>query len=373
MKMNLKPLARNAIRAIPGKHLAYAVARRSALHALPVKVADARAKLERFSPKPSAMQNVHPRFIHENPTLDLSIIVPAYNVAEYVGPCVDSILGQKTSFSYEVVIVNDGSTDDTRNVIERYADNPRVVIIDQENAGLAGARNTGIDHARGRHIMFVDSDDEIAPTHVENLMVALRRSSADYVTSLYSNIDENGTFISSESKRVFGTAWGRVFKREVWTDVRFPVGYLFEDTMLAFTIASRFTETTCRDTGYWYRRRSGSISNTVDVNPRYLDTYWIVEDMVDECRRIGIPFDARLYRLMIDHLGLYLYQRTTRFPEHIRQAAFVQAGALIRGIPEFSGMKVDGGPEDRDMEAALRTGNYRLWLQAGRFLRIETL
>lgn len=373
MKMSLKPLARNIIRIIPGKHLAYAVARRSALHAAPITFPNARAELERFSPKPSTIQDTHPHFMHQHPTLDVSIIVPAYNVADYVGPCLDSILAQKTSATFEVIVVNDGSTDDTRQVIDTYADNEHVVIVDQPNAGLAGARNTGIDHARGRYLMFVDSDDEISSTHMEHLLTALRGSSADYVTSLYSNIDENGSYLCSESKRVFGTAWGRLFKRDVWSDVRFPVGYLFEDTVLAFIIASRFKETTCSDTGYWYRRRLGSISNTGGVNPRYLDAYWIVEDMLEESRRVGVKFDSRLCRIVVEHLGLYLYQRTKRFPDQMRKAIFVQAGVLLKEIHEFSVLELDGNAEERDMARALRTGNYQLWLRSGYFLWIESL
>lgn len=374
MRMDIKPLLRSVIRNIPGKHLAYAVARRGVLHSAAITVDDSRNVLERFSPKPTGARGTQPKFVHDVPTVDVSIIVPAYNVADYVGPCLDSILAQDTSATFEVIVVNDGSMDGTREVIERYSGDGHVTIIDQPNAGLAGARNTGIDHARGRYLMFVDSDDEIAPTHVEHLLAALCGSAADYVTSLYGNIDEQGKLLSVERKRVFGTAWGRLFKREVWADIRFPEGYLFEDTVLAFAVATRFRETTCGDTGYWYRRRTASISNTAGVKPRYLDTYWIVEAMLVVCRRVGIRFDERLYRLTVEHLGLLLYLRTAGFPEHVRRAAFVEAGSLLRGTPEFTDMRLAGGTrEERDMERALRGGNYRLWLTAGRFLQIETL
>lgn len=91
--------------------------------------------------------------------MKLSIIIPCYNVEKFVQKCASSILVQK-GFDYELIFVNDGSKDNTLHVLENLAvkDN-RIKVINQENKGLSGARNSGIEQAQGKYIMFVDADD----------------------------------------------------------------------------------------------------------------------------------------------------------------------------------------------------------------------
>ena len=92
---------------------------------------------------------------------DLDIIIPVYNTAQYVEECVDSVLAQNTRFSFHVTIVNDGSTDNSRDKLKKYENDLRTTIIDQRNAGHSGARNTGLANMKGRYVMFVDSDDRL--------------------------------------------------------------------------------------------------------------------------------------------------------------------------------------------------------------------
>lgn len=84
------------------------------------------------------------------PLCDLSIIVPCYNVAPYVGDCLDSILNQKTSMTFEVVAIDDGSTDATGKILDEYASlDSRVRVVHQANRGFSGARNKGLDLISG--------------------------------------------------------------------------------------------------------------------------------------------------------------------------------------------------------------------------------
>ena len=98
-----------------------------------------------------------------------SIIVPCYNSAKYLPLCLDSILKQ-TYKQFEVVVVNDGSTDDTDDVMKPYLDDPRIKYIKQQNAGPPKARNTGINNADGDYIAFLDSDDLWEATKLEKQM-----------------------------------------------------------------------------------------------------------------------------------------------------------------------------------------------------------
>lgn len=91
----------------------------------------------------------------------LSIIIPVYNVEKYIGRCLDSIFQQKININtYEVIVVNDGTPDNSMKIVEQYTENySNLKIIHQKNQGLSGARNTGLNAARGTYVWFIDSDD----------------------------------------------------------------------------------------------------------------------------------------------------------------------------------------------------------------------
>lgn len=129
------------------------------------------------------------------PCCDLSVVVPCYNVAAYVGECLDSILGQSASRTFEVLAIDDGSSDDTGNILDAYAcKDERVKVVHQENKGFSGARNKGLDLIRGWGVMFVDSDDKLAPGAIDALHD--RFTDCDYVTGSYSNMSADGRTIT---------------------------------------------------------------------------------------------------------------------------------------------------------------------------------
>lgn len=102
--------------------------------------------------------------------LKVSIIVPVYNKACTIKACVDSLLNQSES-AYEVILVNDGSTDSSAAICDEYADNVRCRVIHQENAGPSRARNVGLRLARSEYVAFVDADDEVSSNFVETLTI----------------------------------------------------------------------------------------------------------------------------------------------------------------------------------------------------------
>ena len=99
----------------------------------------------------------------------ISIVIPVYNVGQYLCQCLDSIITQ-TIQDYEVILVDDGSTDESPSICDKYAEkNKRFTVIHQKNEGSAKARNTGLDKATGEYIAFIDSDDWINEDHLQNL------------------------------------------------------------------------------------------------------------------------------------------------------------------------------------------------------------
>ena len=121
----------------------------------------------------------------------LSVIIPVYNVAQYLEQCVDSVL-QQTMQDMEIILVNDGSTDGSDDICRKYAQaDPRIVLLHQKNQGLAAARQTGLDAAHGDYIGFVDSDDWLEPDMYQKMYAAATQSGADIVfCNVYRNEDK---------------------------------------------------------------------------------------------------------------------------------------------------------------------------------------
>ena len=117
---------------------------------------------------------------------DVGIIVPVYNAEQHIAECLDSILGQNTDFTFHVIIINDGSTDGSRKILRKYEERPNVTVIDQENKGHSGARNTGLENCFGKYVTFVDADDRLPVNAIEILMKKAVKGDFDIVGGGYS-------------------------------------------------------------------------------------------------------------------------------------------------------------------------------------------
>ena len=184
----------------------------------------------------------------------ISIIVPIYNVEKYLRMCLDSIENQTYS-NLEVLLIDDGSTDDSGKICQEYvARDSRFRYIKKENGGASDARNFGIDRASGEHLSFVDSDDWLAPTYVEDLYQVAKRTHADTVVAHYTIYNEEDrhyhvhiwddyyerTYTGKElvlelpslelNGYIFITSWGILFNRRLFKHIRFPKGKVIEDS-----------------------------------------------------------------------------------------------------------------------------------------------
>lgn len=181
----------------------------------------------------------------------LSVIVPCYNVAGYVERCIESLVHQDIdSDAYEVLLVDDGSTDGTDAICDRYATQyPQIKVIHQPNAGQGAARNTGLDHATGEYIFFVDSDDFIAENCLKQLVNIAKANSLDVLTFSTQQVVDNADSARpvadkplNEVNVVSGidylqtngwlaNVWWYIAKHSSVEDrhLRFPVGHMLED------------------------------------------------------------------------------------------------------------------------------------------------
>lgn len=144
----------------------------------------------------------------------ISIIVPVYNVEKYLERCIDSLLNQDLPHDdYEIIMINDGSTDNSGKMAERLAnENANVSLIHQENQGLSGARNTGIKHAKGRYLMFVDSDDYIEPNSLKPLVDFAEEHHLDICNHQFMVVQADGNVLHFDKSQY---ANGKVYNGKV--------------------------------------------------------------------------------------------------------------------------------------------------------------
>src|SRR5699024_5270696 len=218
-----------------------------------------------------------------NKNIKISVVVPIYNVDRWLPRCLTSIIGQSFT-EFELLLVNDGSTDDSLEICQSFSKkDERIKIINKENGGLSDARNAGIDIAQGRYRVFVDSDDYLERNYLFNLYHNIIKTNADIAMCEYKEVTEKGKLIkkvylneTSSAQVVSGrqiikniyrdkgtiniVAWNKIYKTSLFTDLRYPVGKFFEDEYMIIPIMYK-TKKVClvRNILYNYVQRSGSI------------------------------------------------------------------------------------------------------------------
>lgn len=259
----------------------------------------------------------------------LSIIVPGQNVEAYIGKCLDSLLNQDINSSdYEIIVVNDGSTDRTKEIVEGYvSSHSNVILINQQNKGLSGARNSGVKVARGSYVMYIDSDDYIEKNVLGGLLAQAERDNLDVLRYNYRNVDEdykviipkrnNKLYVDYSSDVTDGFsflthrlgyacyAWQFLMKVEIAKNVLFKEGIYFEDTEWAPRMLNEAKRVASTDVVvYNYMKRTNSITNAVDdVKKRK-----VIEDkmsLIERLRQQSVgKVDKRWYEGMIAHTVL---------------------------------------------------------------------
>lgn len=234
----------------------------------------------------------------------ISIIIPVYKVEEYLPKCIESILKQ-TYENLEIILVDDGSPDNCGKICDEYAlKDSRIRVIHKENAGVAMARNDGIEIATGDYISFIDSDDWIAENTYEILYKGLKAHDADCsVGGCVTVLEKDGTLEPQERERkgvqclsaqeamkgvlLSGSAvWNRLFKREIFREIRFPVGRVNDDEVVALHAYAECERIVFLDEDtYYYRIRSNSIT-TSKFSLRKVDCYYNSADNLEFIKKV---------------------------------------------------------------------------------------
>ncbi|MDK0859981.1 glycosyltransferase [Clostridium perfringens] len=237
--------------------------------------------------------------------MDISIIIPVYNVEKYLENCIDSVLLQDFVGKYEIICINDGSKDNSLKILQSYKNKvTNMVIIDQKNKGLSAARNVGINNSKGEYIMFLDSDDYLKNKNVLSLMYnEVKNNNLDFVLMdfEYDYEDKGRNFrkkrniaiknkvmdgkeffnIGLKTKSIMSVVWNKLYSRKfiLENNLFFVEGILYEDeeyTPRAYYLANRVKY--LDKVGIMYRQREGSIMSSNQNKDKIIKDQIIIAD-----------------------------------------------------------------------------------------------
>lgn len=265
----------------------------------------------------------------------ISVIVAFYNVKQYVSYCLDSLLGQSYD-DFEIVCIDDGSTDGTSELLDAYSDDPKVSVYHVRNSGLSSARNIGVSVAKGQYVSFVDGDDIVSPYYLETLTFALWQFDCDIAIGRHARIKGSVDGISHHAwSRSFAieikdehdaiegflyddpmiSSWAHLLKKEVYLSHPFPNGKVFEDTlMFKWHIMGFKKYAICTQPIYGYVVRSGSITSiqgaSVEKISALLHALSTLEKAV-ECRYSDLK-DACEYHKSLEYVRIIARLRASK-------------------------------------------------------------
>ena len=253
----------------------------------------------------------------------ISIIIPIYNVEEYLDECLDSIKRQ-TYKNIEVILVNDGSTDESKEICERYCEkDSRFKLINQENQGLSEARNVGVRASIGEYIFFVDSDD-VVKVDILEILLSFMAEDIDIVSCSYSHQKEdlqlqkipNVVFQGDSYEAIFSCinygkvnslAWAKLYRRRIVEAVPFLKGLLYEDTYTGIVNLKYIRKMIVLDTiGYYYRIHSNSIMKN-EFSKKNLDVFKICDSLYEEFKndKLFAEISKLIFLIISQHVFYY--------------------------------------------------------------------
>ncbi len=217
----------------------------------------------------------------------ISVIVPIYNVYNYLEKCLNSIINQ-TYKNLEIILIDDGSTDGCGKMCDNYKElDNRIVVVHQKNCGLSNARNKGIEIAKGNLISFVDGDDYLELNMFDELKKNMDKYNSDISIGHYYYLKNDKRIIREKIKKLSFVStgynkfcniqneyenltvfsWGKIYKREIFNNIRYPEGRIYEDSYIICNVLKEANRVSYLIKPlYNYCYRSDSIVNTFDIN-----------------------------------------------------------------------------------------------------------
>lgn len=277
----------------------------------------------------------------------ITVIIPVYNVARYLGKCLDSVTGQ-TYRNLEIIVIDDGSDDGSGAICDAYAKrDARIAVIHQENRGLSEARNAGLDIMTGRLVGFVDPDDWLEPDFYERLENGMKKTGADIAVTGYYCVYQSGRYpckghkgrriligndriLRLQQPGIGHAVWNKLYDGALWKEIRFPGGRVFEDVLITWQVFLKAEKVVYLEgCSYNHIIRKSSICQTDALRSQsfiaHLETYKSMKKLEKERR---LPFglaDVYLGSTAVKAFQiLYQYPKETSSWERKKAAEFLR-------------------------------------------------
>ena len=318
-------------------------------------------KLSAFHP------DVHKSCIREKPVqtdgkYDLDIIIPAYNVEKYVRECLESVVRQKTDFSFRAIVIDDGSTDNTGKIIDEFSKYENFKIVHQENKGHSGSRNAGLKLLESKYVMFVDSDDLLYDEHsIDSILKKATQLDADIVHASYIKFNRSREikFMYADEKmsvnQIRGHTCFKAIRSKFFKNVKFPEQYWYEDSIMRqiiFDLADSDKLYGSSSMLYRYRYNPSGVTATGTAKPKSLDSLWVTFQLHEDRKKLGLKNDDDYYDYLI-HMAILTYQRISLMPEDIKKAFFIVYSGFIK--KNFEGFT---SKQYKEVAFALKNNRY---------------
>lgn len=228
----------------------------------------------------------------------VSVIVPVYNMEKYLNKCMDSLVNQ-TLEDIEIIVVNDGSSDNSQKILDKYKEEypNKIKVINQENLGISAARNNGIKVATGKYLGFVDSDDFVDLNMFKHLYKKIEETSSDIVVCNYKkyymlneeysdiNVVKNINFDNiyddpSIINSIDYAPWNKLYKKDLFENIEFPLNKKYEDINAILKIFFKAKKIS-KLGEYLYFYRINEKGETLTINKKIEDIVFILQDLVN--------------------------------------------------------------------------------------------
>lgn len=225
----------------------------------------------------------------------VSVIVPVYNIENYIDRCIKSLLRQSYK-NIEVLLINDGSTDNSEKICKKYVDNKKIFLYSKPNGGLSDARNYGLNFAQGRYVVFIDGDDYVDASYINELYSAVTKYHTQVAMCSYKEVDEKENIIKivdinerSGAQVITGkdvlrnfyrpggvvdqVVWNKIYDISLFNKVKFATGKFYEDGYIIAPLYWNVLRVSLvRKALYNYVQRNNSITHTVISQKKIRDS-----------------------------------------------------------------------------------------------------
>lgn len=298
-----------------------------------------------------------------SPKWNLQIVIPMYNSQEYVISCIDSIVNQKTKYTYKVIVIDDGSTDSATPLVRARYEGYPVEVIRQANKGTAAARNLGITKIEADYVMFVDSDDMLAPGAIEMLLdkayeedLCIVEGSYEFMANGFRKavLHENSKF-AEPCSNLWGFAWAKVIRAPLFNDICFPKGYWYEDTMISYILYTKCKNAaTIKNVVYKYRRNKKGFSHIRGNATKLLDSFWVLVKTLEALKVRNVDISAEMYDYILGSM-ITCSKRLMYMNDEIRREVLEAFSDLLNS--EFSDFSTENF-QHRVFEKVVRNNDY---------------